>query len=311
MKVLITPRSFAKNDSAPVALLEKHGIEIVWNTTGGILSAEEMKAAIADCDGVIIGVDPLDADVLASAPKLKAVSKYGVGVDNIDLTCCGEKGIPVARTVGANSDAVADYAFTMLLALARKIVTIDRQCREGDWAKITTSDVSGKRLGLIGLGAIGRRMVSRAKGFNMEVWACDAFWNESYAAEQGVREADIDTICRECDFISLHLPLNEDTKRIIDEKRLKEMKPSAFLINTARGGLIDDDALLKALRENKIAGAGLDVFAREPPEDPAWFSLPNVVIGSHCAASTIGASQQMSLMAAQNLLAALGYGQCT
>jgi D-3-phosphoglycerate dehydrogenase len=306
MRVLITPRSFAKDDDAPLRLLEERGVEVIRNMTGGIMSADQMRAAIEGCDGVIVGVDPLDASVMECAPNLRAVSKYGVGVDNIDLEYCAKNGITVTKTIGANSAAVADYAFALMLALARRVVVIDGLCRKGDWGKITTSDVSGKKLGLIGMGAVGRGMVARACGFGMDVMACDVFWDGRYAEENGVERADVDEICRECDFISLHLPLNDETARIIDGRRLGLMKRGAFLINTARGGLIDDSALLDALRENRIAGAGLDVFAQEPPDDEAWFSLSNVVMGSHCAASTTGAAAQMSVMAARNLLKTLG-----
>lgn len=306
MKVLITPRSFGKNDDAPFRLLQQHGVEIVSNSTGGIMNEAQIKEAIADCEGVIIGVDPLGAEVIAAAPKLRAIAKYGVGVDNIDLDACKARNIPVSRTVGANSAAVADYAFALMLSLARKVIPIDQSCRKGDWSKVTTLDVAEKTLGLIGLGAIGRQVVQRAKGFGMKVLAYDVFWNDEYAASEGIQKADVDTICRECDFISLHLPLTEETRHIIGEKQLAAMKPTTILINTARGGIIDDDALLEALKKNQIAGAGLDAFAQEPPENKEWFTLDNVVIGSHCGASTVGAANSMSSMAAQNLLVDLG-----
>jgi len=302
MKVLITPRSFGKNSLAPLELLQKKGVDIVPNTTGGIMSEAQVKEAIVGCDGVIIGVDTLSAEAMAAAPSLRAVAKYGVGLDNIDLQYCREHGIAVSITAGANSASVADYAFALMLALARKVIAIDAKCREKDWRKITTSDVFGKSLGLIGLGAIGRQMVSRARGFSMRVKAFDVVWDESYASVEGVTKADIDEICRECDFISLHLPLLPDTRGIIGAERIVMMKPTAFIINTARGGLIDEDALLAALKENRIAGAGIDAFSEEPPANPEWYALENIIMGSHCAASTVGASDAMSQMAAENLL---------
>jgi len=307
MKVLITPRSFAKHDKRALELLRSNNIEIVANPQNGILNEAQMRKCIAGCEGVIIGVDPLNARVMSVAPSLRAVAKYGVGVDNIDLAYCKQHGIEVSRTVGANSEAVADYAFALILSLARKVIPIDEKCRTGDWSKLTTSDVSRKTLGLIGLGAIGRQMVKRAKGFSMNILAYDVVWDDTYAKEEGVVQADIDTICGECDFISLHLPLLPDTRLLIDGRRIALMRPNACLINTARGGLIDDGALLAALRENRIAGAGLDAFAQEPPEDKEWFSLKNVIIGSHCAASTSGAADNMSWMAACNLLRGLGF----
>ena len=306
MKILVTPRSFGKHDDAPFRLLEAKGAEITRNETGGIMAEETLKAAIAGAEGVIVGVDPLTREVMSNAPGLRAVAKYGVGTDNIDLDYCEEKGIKVSITAGANSDAVADYTFALMLALARKVITIDAQCRRRDWAKITTSDVAGRTLGLIGLGAIGKGVAARAKGFGMRVLAYRRHWDEAYAAEAGVEYATVEEICKSCDFISLHTPLTDETRNIIGKRELGLMKPGAFLVNTARGGLIDEEALLAALEGRAIGGAGLDVFAAEPPDDGRWYALDNVVLGSHCGASTEGAAANMGLMSAKNLLRDLG-----
>lgn len=301
-KVLTTPRSYGKNMPELFERLEAAGYEVVKNPTGGILEKEAMKELIADCSGIIVGVDPLDAEVLACAPKLRAIAKYGVGVDNIDLDYCKAHGVKVSRTVGANSEAVADYAMTLIMAVARKAVMIDRKCRAKDWGKISTRDVSGATLGLFGLGAIGKHVARRAQGFGMKVLAYDPYWPEEYAKANGIERADAETIFRSADFISLHLPLMESTRNFVGEKEIAMMKKDAVLINTARGGLIDEAALLRALKEDRIYGAGIDAFAQEPPEDPAWFELDNVVIGSHCAASTVGATRNMGRMATENLI---------
>ncbi len=301
-KILTTPRSYGKGMPELFEQLEAAGYEVVKNTTGGILEKEAMKEMLADCVGVIVGVDPLDAEVLAAAPKLRAIAKYGVGVDNIDMDYCKEHGIKVSRTVGANSEAVADYAMALMLAVARKVPEIDRKCRERNWGKITTRDVSHATLGLFGLGAIGRHVALRAKGFGMKVIAYDPFWPEDFAREQQIERADAQTIFQTADFISLHLPLLPDTEGFVGERELGWMKKDAILINTARGGLVDEKALLRALKEGRIYGAGLDAFAHEPPEDDDWYDLPNVVLGSHCAASTQGATRNMGRMATENLL---------
>lgn len=301
-KILTTPRSYGKDMPELFAQLEAAGYEVVRNTTGGILEKDAMKEMLADCVGVIVGVDPMDAEVLASAPKLRAIAKYGVGVDNIDMDYCKEHGIKVSRTVGANSEAVADYAMALMLAVARKVPEIDRKCRERNWGKITTRDVSHATLGLFGLGAIGRHVALRAKGFGMKVIAYDPFWPEDFAREQQIERADAQTIFQTADFISLHLPLLPDTEGFVGERELGWMKKDAILINTARGGLVDEKALLRALKEGRIYGAGLDAFAHEPPEDDDWYDLPNVVLGSHCAASTQGATRNMGRMATENLL---------
>ena len=306
MKVLTTPRSYGKTDPAVFEMLEKAGLEVIRNETGGILDREAMKRLLAGCEGVIVGVDPLDAQVMAAAPRLRAIAKYGVGVDNIDLEAARARGIKVSRTVGANAEAVADYAMTLMLAVARRAAAIDAQCRRGDWGKITTRDISGGVLGLLGLGAIGRLVARRAQGFGMTVMAYDPFWDEDYARANGIVKASPEEIYAQADVISLHLPLTEETRGTIGAPELSQMKPDAILINTARGGLIDEDALLDALAAGRIYGAGVDAFAQEPPEDPRWFTLENVVLGSHCAASTDGAARNMGRMATENLIRDLG-----
>jgi D-3-phosphoglycerate dehydrogenase len=302
LKVLVTPRSYGKTDPEVFHTLERAGLTVVRNDTGGILDKETIIKLIADCAGVILGVDPMDSDVIAAAPQLKAIAKYGVGIDNIDIEAAEERGIKVSRTVGANAEAVADYTFALMMAVARKVVLIDSKCRTGDWRKITTRDISHSVLGLLGFGAVAKQAATRARGFDMKVLAHDVYWDEDYAAAHGVMRATPEEIYRECDFISLHLPLTEETRGFIGKEQLEQMKSSAILINTARGGLIDETELLAALKNGRIYGAGIDVFAEEPPNDPAWFSLENVVIGSHCAASTEGAARCMGRMATENLI---------
>ena len=306
MKILVTPRSFGKTNPELFDRLAQAGLEVIRNDTGGILSAEQMKEKLANCAGVILGVDPMNADVLAAAPNLKAIAKYGVGLDNIDLEACKQRGIAVSRTVGANSNAVADYALTLMLMVARKAGLIDRRCRQKDWGKITSIDLFGKTIGIIGLGAIGRCVVKRAQGFGMKILAHDVVWDDAWAAKEGVERADVDRICREADFITLHTVLTDETRNCINAERLASMKKTAVLINTARGGLIDETALLAALQQGSIYGAGLDVFEQEPPTTPAWYELDNIVMGSHCSSSTAGATETMGTMAVDNLLRDLG-----
>lgn len=300
-KVLVTPRSFGREEPALFDRLAAAGFEVVPNTTGGILTKAQMIEKIAPCAGLIVGVDPVDADVIAAAPALRAIAKYGVGVDNIDLEAAKARGIHVSRTVGANASAVADYAVALMLALSRKLLAIDRRCRAGDWSKITTLDVTGATLGLLGLGAIGKLVAKRAQGFDMKVLAYDVAWDEPYAQAHGIEYAEVPRILREADFVSLHMPLLPSTENFIGAAELAMMKPTAILVNTARGGLVDESALLDALRGGRIGGAGLDAFREEPPS-PEWSSLDNVVLGAHCAASTRGASLMMGRMAAENLI---------
>lgn len=302
MKVLVTPRSFGKENPELFTRLTACGLTLARNTTGATLTENSMMAMLADCEGLIVGIDPVNKKVLDAAPKLQAISKYGVGLDNIDLAECERRRIRVSRTVGANSNAVADYAFALMLGVARRVAMIDRHCRKRDWGKITSLDVYGKTVGIIGLGAIGKAVARRARGFEMRLLACDTVWDEEFCSQYEIAKADPDQICREADFISLHCNLTAQTANILDARRIGLLKPTAIIINTARGGLIDEAALLAALKANKIWGAGLDVFAVEPPENADWYDLENVIIGSHCSASTKGAVEMMGSMAVSNLL---------
>ena len=305
-KVLVTPRSFGKTDPEVFDILAAAGVEIVRNDTGGILNEEQMIEKLQDCDGVILGVDPMNACVLNSAPKLRAIAKYGVGVDNIDLAVAEEKGIKITRTVGANSVAVADYAMALLMAVTRRVVPIDSECRKDSWKKRTTIDVSGGVMGIFGLGAIGKLVARRAQGFDMQILAYDTFWDDEYAKANHIQHAEPEEIFRNADFISLHLPLLPETRNFIGKEQIEMMKPNAIIINTARGGIIDEDALLEALKNNRIYGAGIDAFSEEPPANKEWYTLENVVIGSHSAASTLGATKAMGRMAVKNLFESLG-----
>ena len=301
--ILATPRSFAKEDATPQHLLEGAGYTVVRNPVGQILTKRQMIEHIGGCVGVVLGVDPMDADVIDAAKELRVISKYGVGTDNIDMQAAKKRGIEVTVTSGANSDAVADYAFALMMAVARRVVPIDRACHNRDWSKQTSLDVFGRMLGVVGFGAIGRGVALRgAHGFGMSVLAYDPVWDKTFAAKHGIRRATLEEIYKECDFISLHIPLTEQTRGMIGAKQFEMMKPTAVLVNTARGGVVDEAALADALRNKQIYGAGLDVFAQEPPELEPLYGLENLVMGSHTAASTAGATANMGLMAARNIL---------
>jgi D-3-phosphoglycerate dehydrogenase len=301
-KILITPRSFGKTDKSVFDLFRNDEYEVVINPYGQILTKEQMIENVRDKAGVIVGVDPFDRDVIEAAPDLKAIAKYGVGTDNIDTGYAKLKGIPVSITAGANTNAVADYTFALMLAVARRITLINGMCHEKNWTKVIGSDVYGKTLGILGLGAIGKAVAKRAKGFDMKVLAYDIYRDDEYAEKNNIIYSTLQNIFKTCDFISLHLPLTNETRNIINETTLSSMKPNCILINTARGGLIDEPALIKALKNGVILGAGLDVFNSEPPEDDEIYQLDNLIMSSHSAASTNGASEQMSYLAAINLL---------
>lgn len=301
-KVLITPRSYAQYSDEPLKKMADAGITIVKNPLGGILEKSQMLDYIKGIDGIILGVDPMDADVLAAGTDLKVVSKYGVGTDNIDLEYCKSHNITVTITQNANSHAVADYAFALILAVARKVVEIDKACRQGDWGKKVAVDVFGKKIGVVGLGAIGRGVVARAKGFSMEVYGFDVFKDETYIKDNNIRFAEVNEMMKECDFISLHLPLTPETKHMINASNLKTAKKNLIIVNTARGGIIKEADLVTALKNGTIMGVGVDVFETEPANNSELLTLDNAIVGSHCGASTVGAVDIMSSMAADNII---------
>lgn len=302
-KILVTPRSFAKFNREEVdTLLGSHDIDIVNNPYGRILTEQEMVEAVREVDGLIVGVDPVTKQVIDAAPHLKTIAKYGVGTDNIDVDYAHSLGIKVSITANANSNAVADYTFALLLDVARNVTHNNNRAKSGDWNKVTSLDVFGKKIGVIGLGAIGKGVVSRSKGFNMEVYGYDLYEDEAYNQLHDIKFTDIDTIIRECDFITLHLPLTESTKNLLNGENLKNAKNSLIIVNTARGGLIDEDVIFDLLSTGKIYGLGIDAFEIEPPESSPLLTLDNVVVGSHTAAGSEDATNTMTLMAVQNII---------
>lgn len=307
MKILITPRSFGKYNLDDIKTkLDSLGIDYHINDLGRSLNEDEMTAALKDVDGVIVGVDPLNKKVLEAAPNLKAIAKYGVGLDNIDLDYCKEKSIKISKTVGANSNAVADYTFALLLAVARKVVLLDRKARDNDYSKVISTDVYGKKIGVLGLGAIGKGVVKRAAGFGMDIYGYDIYEDKEFNSQYNIKFTSVDEILNKCDFVTLHLPLSKDTKHIINKDNLNKCKRDLILINTARGGLVDEKELYEALNTKQIFGAGLDVFENLDKPYEKLLELENVVLGNHTAASTLDATNNMTNMALENLLTDLG-----
>ncbi|CAM3689250.1 phosphoglycerate dehydrogenase [Erysipelothrix urinaevulpis] len=306
-KILVTPRSFGKfNRSSVEKKLNDAGIEIVYNPYNRIMTKEEMISTLKGMDGLIVGVDPVDEEVLEAAGTLKAIAKYGVGTDNIDLDASRKLNIPVSTTKNANSNAVADYSFGMMAAVARNIVRINNSAKNGDWTKQTAIDIYKKKIGIIGLGAIGKGMVNRCKGFDMEIYAYDVYKDENYIKENNIKFTAVDEMLKECDFITLHIPLTDETKHIINENNLKNCKKNLVIVNTARGGLIDEKALYDALKTNRIYGAAIDAFEIEPPRNSPLLELDNVIVGSHTAAGSEDATNMMTEMAVENIIRDLG-----
>lgn len=262
-------------------------------------------------DGLLcVLTDRIDASLMdAAGPQLKVISQMAVGYDNIDIAAAKERGIPVGNTPGVLTEATADLAFALLLAGARRIVEGSNYIREGKWETwepktLLGADVTGATLGIIGFGRIGKAFAKRASGFDMRILAYSPSLTAEDAKNAGATAVDMDTLLRESDFVSVHTPLNASTRHLINKERLAKMKPTALLINTARGGVVDQKALYEALKNGVIGGAALDVTDPEPlPLNDPLLTLPNVTIVPHIGSATINTRNRMASMAAANLIA--------
>ncbi|MEM2475401.1 MAG: glyoxylate reductase [Thermofilaceae archaeon] len=263
---------------------------------------------------VTLLTDRIDRELLDNAPRLGIVAQYAVGYDNIDVEYATQKGVYITNTPGVLTDATADLAWALLLAAARRIVEADRFVRSGEYWRTGTGwhplmmlgyHVTGKTLGIIGMGRIGQAVARRAKGFNMRILYYQRHrLQEELERELGAQYVDLETLLRESDFVTIHVPLTKETYRMIGERELKLMKRTAILVNTARGAVIDEQALVKALKEGWIAAAGLDVFEREPlPPDHPLTKLDNVVLAPHIGSATYETRAAMAELVARNLVA--------
>lgn len=304
--VLVTPRSFGREDVSLRAELAAAVARVEWQQDGA-LDRERLRALAAEADGWIAGVEPIDRSVIDSAPRLRVIARYGVGVDNVDLEAARERGIVVTNTPGANSGAVAELVIGLMLSLARAIPQADRSVRAGRWRPVRGVALEGKTIGLLGLGAIGRAVAPRATALGCRVLAHDPAPGAADAARRlAVSLVSRDELVGKADFLSLHVPLTPETRGLVDATFLAAMKPGSFLINAARGELVDEAALVDALRDGHLRGAALDALAQEPPAAGfALGALDNVVFTPHLGAQTDLAMREMGRRALANCLAVL------
>jgi phosphoglycerate dehydrogenase-like enzyme len=294
--VAVTPRSFRATPGPHLDLLRESGLDVRFPDLQRPLDEEEMVGLVEGCAGLVVGVDPVTRRVLEAGP-LHVVVKFGTGTDNIDLAAAGELGVKVSSTPTANALSVAELAVGLLLALARHIALHDRLARVRSWERRPGIELAGKRLGIVGYGAVGREVARIAGSLGMEVVAHDPFLPEA-----DVELVDLATLLGSADAISLHVPLNESTRDLIDAEALERMRPDALLVNTARGGIVDEQALAEALRSGRLAGAAVDVFVQEPPWDSPLIRLDNVVLSPHAGAATAEAARRAGLQAVEQLL---------
>jgi glyoxylate reductase len=307
MKVLITCRL----PEDILARISTHH-DITGHFEDSPMAPDRLGEAITSCQGLLCTIsDTIDASVLETARKLKIIANYGVGYNNIDVETATRRGVLVTNTPGILTNATADITMALLLAVGRRIIEGDRMVREGKfrfWAPFhfLGHEISGKTLGIIGMGRIGRAVARRAAGFDMKL----LYHNRRHLppereAALKAEYADLESLLSESDFVSLHVPLTDETRHLIGPRELSFMKPGAFLINTARGPVVDETALFEALKGGAISGAGLDVYENEPELTPGLGELDNVVLLPHVGSATVETRYKMAAMAAENLMAGL------
>jgi D-3-phosphoglycerate dehydrogenase len=282
--------------------LRDAGCEIIFPPKFGPLKGDELLAALADMDAVLASLDAYSAEVLSSsaANQLKIIARWGVGYDSVDIPAATKNGIVVTYTPGILDDAVADYTFALLLSLARHVHEVHSTMQRGEWKNSWGDDVAGKTLGIVGLGRIGKAVAQRAAGFNMRVLAHTAHPSPE---NRGVEFVSLEKLLAESDFVSLHASLTPTTRGMIGETQLRQMKHTAYLINTARGALLDETALARTLNERRIAGAALDVFTTEPlPADSPLHTAPHLLLSPHQSSYARGTGERVSLAAAQAIV---------
>jgi len=305
-RLLVTPTSYGKNDPRLKTDLEAQVGEVIYNPTKKPLSSSEVAGLLGGVDGYIAGLDVIDRHALAAADCLKVIARYGVGVDSVDLAAAREKNIVVTNTPGANSVSVAELALGLMLALGRQIPAAVSAVRQGQFPRLNGVSLEGKVVGILGLGAIGKQLARRLAGFDCTLLAYDPYPDGEFAARHSIAFVGLDDLLSRADLLSLHLPLTAETRGLVDRAFLRKVKKGAFLINTARGEVVNEEALVEALTSGHLAGAGLDALAQEPPDvDNPLLALPQVIATPHLGAQTDGATNAMGWMSMQDCLAVL------
>jgi D-3-phosphoglycerate dehydrogenase len=305
-QVLVTPTSYGRHDPELCARLERVVGRVVYNESGKPLTSAQLQARLPGMDGYIAGLDEIDAAAIAAADQLQVIARYGVGFSNVDLAAARQRGILVTNTPGANASSVAELTMLLILSLLRPVERAAAETRLGGWPRLSGYSLEGKTVGLLGLGSIGKEVVRRLAGFDCRLLAYDPVQDGGFARQYGVTYCALAELAAQADILSLHLPVLPETRGLVNADFLARMKPGAWLVNTARGELVDEAALLAALHSGHLRGAALDAFRLEPPgaENPLM-QLPQVLPTPHMGAHTDGATNAMGRMALENCLAVL------
>lgn len=303
-KVLIAPAVFFKIPGPYVTKLRDAGFEVVYPPLPDIKTEQELLQQMQGVSAIIAGGEYFTDRVISQLPDLRVIARAGVGYDRVDVAAATKCGVAVTITPTANHECVAEHTIGLLLALTRNVVRHHQDVLDGDWSRRPMVPLRGRTLGLVGLGRIGRSVAVRAQAFRLKVIAHDSYADPELARKMGIELVDLPALFKTSDYVSLHAPLNESTRWLINESTLGMMKPGSFLVNTARGGLVNEMALLKALQTNHLAGAALDVFEQEPtPTANPLLGLPNVVLSPHLAGGDFQSNEDMGTESAMNIIA--------
>lgn len=304
-KILVTHDTIA---SSAINLLNDNDIDVYFSPPYTPSNEVAARCATLGVDAIMVRQGKINAEVINASPSLRVIVKHGVGVDNVDIAAATARNVPVLRSMGSNALAVAEHTIALALSLLKQLAPLDRVIKAGGWPKTSFigRDIAGSVIGLIGFGSIGRETGRLAKALGMRVLVLDPMSQQAVQQSGLEIAAGLDELLAVCDIVSLHCPLTNETRNLIDAARLSQMKPDALLINTARGGIIDEAALFEALGEKRIGGAGLDSFSVEPPpaDSPLW-SLDNLIVTPHVAGVTKGSAIQMAETAANHIISVL------
>ncbi|MDX9742792.1 MAG: phosphoglycerate dehydrogenase [Arcobacteraceae bacterium] len=298
-KIVVTANAFSKNKFL-VNELQKFTSNIVLNTSGRY-AKENLIESLKDAQGAIVGLDKIDETILKECRNLKIVSKYGVGLDNINLEDCKKYNVQVGWTGGVNKTSVAEMTLGFMLMLMRNLYTTSNELKSGTWNKSGGFQLSGKTIGIIGVGHIGKEVVRLLQPFNCKILVNDIINQDEYYSQSGLMESTKDEIYKQSDIITIHTPLTGDTQDLITLKEIRIMKKSAFVINTARGGIVNENDFKIALKEHIIAGGAIDPYVVEPPTDNEFISLPNLIATPHIGGNAREAVEAMGMSAIEHL----------
>jgi phosphoglycerate dehydrogenase-like enzyme len=302
-KVLIAPMTLASQEGPYQRILREAGFELVYPSRRAQLTEEELLDAIQGVKGALAGSEPYTRRIIESNPELRVIARAGVGYDAVDLAAATELGVAVAIAPGTNHDCVAEHTFALILALAKDLIPQHLAMKAGQWPRQPNLPLRGRNLGIAGLGRIGKAVAIRGASFGMRLLAHEPFPDQAFVAPYKITLLPFDRLLAESDYLTLHVPLSPESRHLINKQTLSLMKATAFLINTARGGLIYEPDLVKALQSRQIAGAALDVFEQEPtPADHPFFKLDNVIITPHAAGTDLQSRDDMAMSAAQAII---------